>query len=657
MKRLLPLALVSALSAAPTTMSLAAPPAATGSTQPGAAAAAPPVVAPAAPAKAAGGTPTATPGQYDCVIDPSRVVELGSPVVGVLDKVMVDRGDTLKRDQVVAQLAAHIERAALASAESRAAAVGAEAESAKAAKYFATRKSDRSISLYEKEYLSAQAKEQDTTEAAMASMRHNQASSQLRNAQDEVELARTRLAERTIRSPITGVVVERYLQPGERVEDKPILKIATTDPLRVDVVVPASDFFRFKLGAQANVFPDGVFKKEYLASVTQVDKVMDPASNTFRVRLTLPNPGNTLPGGLRCKLALRPDLEPVPVAALKAEEARQEARLPAHAKTQANAETKATKGGVQVPPSAIKATADAATSAKAAGFTGDVGPTSANVPVPIKPAADKPAIDKPAVKPATKAQADAPGFDPAKVEAARAALARIEATRGEAGRMTQHGASRAMAGDPKTDSKADLKADLKADPKAEPKVDAKAERAERARLEAAKADQVRAEKLRAEIARLEQARAAAAKPPAAASDIGQVKAERPASRGDAIPDSRPASARPDAGMDPSRSRRSSDIGLDVPLPAPKLGPQSRAKPAGDGLPDDFAAVRAQARATRTADEPRRGAYQSVMPGEVLLPDQRPTMTAYRPGNTRVLADSDQGVPDTSGPTLNLYSRK
>ena len=41
-----------------------------------------------------------------------------------------------------------------------------------------------------------------------------------------------------------------------------------------------------------------------LATVSHVDRVLDAASNSFRVRLTLPNPGHRLPAGLRCKADL-----------------------------------------------------------------------------------------------------------------------------------------------------------------------------------------------------------------------------------------------------------------------------------------------------------------------------------------------------------------
>jgi len=39
-----------------------------------------------------------------------------------------------------------------------------------------------------------------------------------------------------------------------------------------------------------------------VAKVVLVDPVIDAASNTFRVRLELPNPGYGIPSGLRCKI-------------------------------------------------------------------------------------------------------------------------------------------------------------------------------------------------------------------------------------------------------------------------------------------------------------------------------------------------------------------
>jgi cobalt-zinc-cadmium efflux system membrane fusion protein len=42
--------------------------------------------------------------------------------------------------------------------------------------------------------------------------------------------------------------------------------------------------------------------------------VIDAATNTFRVRLELPNPGGVLPAGLRCKVDLGLKLPPAAAA-------------------------------------------------------------------------------------------------------------------------------------------------------------------------------------------------------------------------------------------------------------------------------------------------------------------------------------------------------
>ena len=63
----------------------------------------------------------------------------------------------------------------------------------------------------------------------------------------------------------------------------------------------AKRFSRLKVGQVIQVqLP--VLKQTVSAKVSTVDRVIDPASGTFRVRLTLPNPRNDIPSGLRCQV-------------------------------------------------------------------------------------------------------------------------------------------------------------------------------------------------------------------------------------------------------------------------------------------------------------------------------------------------------------------
>jgi multidrug efflux pump subunit AcrA (membrane-fusion protein) len=60
-------------------------------------------------------------------------------------------------------------------------------------------------------------------------------------------------------------------------------------------------FPQIQVGTRATVTPDLPGAAPMQARVSMVDKVVDAASNTFRVHLSLPNPRSALPAGLRCR--------------------------------------------------------------------------------------------------------------------------------------------------------------------------------------------------------------------------------------------------------------------------------------------------------------------------------------------------------------------
>ena len=61
------------------------------------------------------------PATFDCVITPSRSVDLGTPVPGQIHQVLVDRSDTVSAGQIVASLDSRLEEANLAIADFKAA--------------------------------------------------------------------------------------------------------------------------------------------------------------------------------------------------------------------------------------------------------------------------------------------------------------------------------------------------------------------------------------------------------------------------------------------------------------------------------------------------------------------------------------------------------
>ena len=252
-----------------------------------------------------------------CLIEPFRVSEVGSPIIGVIETVAVERGEHVRAGQVLATLRADVERQSLAVAQSKAQAVG-ELRAAEANAELARQKLARARDLADQKFISSQALEQARAEAMVAENRLAQAREQRDVYAREHELAQAQLGQRTIRSPISGVIVERYLSPGERVEEKPIYRVATINPLRVEVVLPAAAYATVRQGMDVAVLPDFPGAGPRQAKVTLVDRVIDGASNTFRVRMELPNADFALPAGLRCKVDLggapKPQRAPIPAA-------------------------------------------------------------------------------------------------------------------------------------------------------------------------------------------------------------------------------------------------------------------------------------------------------------------------------------------------------
>jgi len=256
----------------------------------------------ASPAAAA---PSAADGELDCLIEPFVVVNLSSPVEGVLESLAVDRGDLVKQGQVLAQLESSLEKAAVESARYRSQMEGA-IKTNEARLDFSNKKLGRTEDLFKKDIVPAGDLDEAVTTKIIAERSLLEAMENKRLAELELQRATAALNMRTIASPINGVVVERFLAPGEFAKQTPILKLAQINPLRVEVFAPVSLLGKVSIGMRAEVRPEAPVGGVQTARVTVVDRVVDAASGTFGVRLEIPNPNYKLPAGLKCRMKFLP---------------------------------------------------------------------------------------------------------------------------------------------------------------------------------------------------------------------------------------------------------------------------------------------------------------------------------------------------------------
>jgi len=239
--------------------------------------------------------------EFDGLIEPKLSANVGSNTPGILESVSVDRGDMVKEGQVVATLQAGVEKSTMELAKARAE-LDATIKAKRAEMEFAERSKQRKKELYEKKTLSFQEWDEAETRRMLAELALNEALEAKRLAELEYKRSVEVVKRMSIRSPVNGVVVERYLHQGEYIEDKPVMKLAQIDPLHVEVIMPVSVLGSVKVGMQAQIKPEAPVGGVYRAKVTIVDKVVDAASGTFGVRLELPNPDYRLPPGLKCKV-------------------------------------------------------------------------------------------------------------------------------------------------------------------------------------------------------------------------------------------------------------------------------------------------------------------------------------------------------------------
>jgi len=242
--------------------------------------------------------------EFDCVVQPRQILELRSPLEGLIERVNVDRGDFVKKGQEVAMLDTSVERVQAAIAKQRSEMEGA-VQGGKARVEFSTNKARRSDELHQGKFVSAQSRDEALTEKALAEAELRDAADNRKLAALEYQRQQEVIRLKSIRSPINGVVTERILNPGEFAEAgvgrKPLMKLAEIDVLYVEVLLPSGAYGKVQRGSSIEVLPEIPAGTRHHAVIRVIDTVLDPASGTFGVRMELPNANRKIPAGIRCK--------------------------------------------------------------------------------------------------------------------------------------------------------------------------------------------------------------------------------------------------------------------------------------------------------------------------------------------------------------------
>lgn len=222
---------------------------------------------------AAGGAHAQTARTAEGLVLPFLEVTVSSPVQSYVEEHLVDEGDHVEEGELLTRLASRIEQL----------------DMKRAASALEKREFDYQgiQNLYRDELTSA--------DEALASRIERDL------AQLQYEIAAERVAQREVRAPIGGVVVERRVDLGEAVgTGDPIFVIVDFRQVYVQLLVEAEQLRFLRQGQNVRVrFPELALDGARTGVIDFIDPRVDPASGLLRVKVLVDNPGHAIKVGVR----------------------------------------------------------------------------------------------------------------------------------------------------------------------------------------------------------------------------------------------------------------------------------------------------------------------------------------------------------------------
>jgi HlyD family secretion protein len=274
-------------------------------------------------------------------INPVTLVSVGTQVSGTVRKLYVDYNSKVQKGQILLELDDALLAAQLKQSE-------ANVRNAEASLELATANEARARNLFAQEYVSRQ--ELDSAVQAKKS-----AAAQLQLSQATVEKDRANLAYTVIRSPVSGVVVDRSVDVGQTVaaslQTPTLFKIAQDlSRMQIDANFAEADIGNIRIGQTVRFTVDAFANRSFKGVVNLIRINPTTVSNvvTYDVVISVANPEQILLPGMTAyvniAVAEHKDVLQVPNAALRYKPANADTQKPA-----VNQKNDAQKSGVSRP--------------------------------------------------------------------------------------------------------------------------------------------------------------------------------------------------------------------------------------------------------------------------------------------------------------------
>ncbi len=188
---------------------------------------------------------------------PGGQVIVGSDTAGTVMRLLVEEKSMVRQGELIAEIRADDLRAAIAQAQARVTESDADIKLYEA-------EARRADNLFESQVGTKQATDRARRDLDAASARRETAAADVRRLQ-------ALLGKAVLRAPISGVVTERHVQPGESVKEQaPVVTIADLKKIRIEAEVDEFDAGRVVLGAEVIVKAEGYDHQQWRGVVEEI---------------------------------------------------------------------------------------------------------------------------------------------------------------------------------------------------------------------------------------------------------------------------------------------------------------------------------------------------------------------------------------------------
>lgn len=151
------------------------------------------------------------------------------------------------------------------------------------------------------------------------------AAASIEQADADLGLTRHQLENADVTTLFGGTVIDRYVDPGERVgSGQPLFEVARLNPVEIKIGVSDRRFSQLKQGQEASITVDGYPGENFNGLVKKIQPLIDPMTRTFKVTVEVANPDEMLKPGMFARAEIRTDYHAdalvMPRAALLEEE-------------------------------------------------------------------------------------------------------------------------------------------------------------------------------------------------------------------------------------------------------------------------------------------------------------------------------------------------